>query len=163
VESLPTLTGSCARGAKVDGGFGLVRVPLTNRYHMTDLAVCHYNIVLPTLTVRGDQTKHTRNPGQYTYTHEANRLHRAISHSHSVMRHSHQLAVPHILLRRPGGPIRPTSYNVRRLGLRPGYDTVGVAEGHQFESTLSVRFKRYGIHERSKYLVKKNPKDGRHS
>jgi hypothetical protein len=33
---LPNITGSCARGAKLDGGFGLVWPGVTNCYH--DLA-----------------------------------------------------------------------------------------------------------------------------
>jgi hypothetical protein len=36
VLGLPTITGSCARGADPRGGFGLVRVAVTNHYH--DLA-----------------------------------------------------------------------------------------------------------------------------
>jgi len=36
---LPILTGSCARDAKVDGGFGLVARPLTIAYHSFDLAL----------------------------------------------------------------------------------------------------------------------------
>jgi len=34
---LPILTGSCARDAKVDGGFGLVARPLTIAYHVSIL------------------------------------------------------------------------------------------------------------------------------
>ena len=34
---LPLLTGSCARGAKVDGGFGLVAGHITIAYHVSDL------------------------------------------------------------------------------------------------------------------------------
>ena len=35
---LPILTGSCARGAKPHGGFGLVTPPITIAYHSPDLA-----------------------------------------------------------------------------------------------------------------------------
>ena len=37
-NTLPDLTGSRARGAKLIGVFGLVRGAVTNAYHMTDLA-----------------------------------------------------------------------------------------------------------------------------
>ena len=43
---------------------------------------------LPTVTTAGHDT----------YTHEANRLHRTLSHGDSGQRHHSQLAVPHILL-----------------------------------------------------------------
>jgi len=36
---LPILTGSCARGAKPIGGFGLVAGPLTIAYQLSDLAL----------------------------------------------------------------------------------------------------------------------------
>ena len=38
---LPTLTGSCARGAKPIGGFGLVGPAITNTYQSADLALTH--------------------------------------------------------------------------------------------------------------------------
>jgi len=61
---------------------------------------------LPIITTRPDQTKRTKRVGQYT------------RHYSGYRRHT---------VRRPGGPIhhthRSTSYNVRRLGLRPGYTT----------------------------------------
>ena len=66
-QTLPRVSRSCARGANTIGGFGLVRGPLTNRYHMINLAVCHYNIVLPCLTGRG--VKYTHNDIRHTVLH----------------------------------------------------------------------------------------------
>jgi hypothetical protein len=67
---LPNLTGSCARDANQLGVFGLVRGPLTNAYHVTVLAVCHYNIVLPIITGRGVKYTHNdhRNPTVPTHS-----------------------------------------------------------------------------------------------
>ena len=64
---LPTLTGSCARGANQLGRFGLVRGPLTIPYQPTLLAVCHYNIVLPIITGRG--VKYTHNDIKHSILH----------------------------------------------------------------------------------------------
>ena len=72
----------------------------------------HYQPLPPGLTIK--------------YTHEANRLCRVIHPGHPTVCGEHQLVIQAILLGRPGGPIRPTSSNVRRLGLRPGYDTVAI-------------------------------------
>jgi hypothetical protein len=77
-----------------------------------------YVLLLPCLTIRPDQTKHTKESGQYggrrPHRYEADRSHRTLHHSHSVMHRGHELAIQAILLRRPGGPIRPTWYRVRR-------------------------------------------------
>ena len=37
-QTLPRVSTSCARGAKVHGGFGLVTPPITNAYQPRDLA-----------------------------------------------------------------------------------------------------------------------------
>ena len=57
--TLPKLTGSCARGAKPIGAFGLVRGPLTRCYQSTVLAVLHSITLLPIITGRG--VKYTHN------------------------------------------------------------------------------------------------------
>ena len=58
-NTLPNLTGSCARDAIQLGVFGLVRGPLTRCYQSTDLALDQYKIVLPGFTGRG--VKYTHN------------------------------------------------------------------------------------------------------
>jgi hypothetical protein len=58
-RALPKLTGTCARDANQLGVFGLVTMPLTNPYQLTDLASHRNRIVLPIITGRG--VKYTHN------------------------------------------------------------------------------------------------------
>ena len=58
-NTLPNLTGSCARDANQLGVFGLVTPPITSPYQRTVLAVCHNKTVLPIITGRG--VKYTHN------------------------------------------------------------------------------------------------------
>ena len=66
-NTLPNLTGSCARDANQLGVFGLVTPPITSPYQRTVLAVCHYNIVLPFITGRG--VKYTHNDIKHSILH----------------------------------------------------------------------------------------------
>ena len=52
VEPLPILTGSCARGAKVHGGFGLVVPRFTNAYQPSDLAPGRPHVAFTNLRLR---------------------------------------------------------------------------------------------------------------
>ena len=70
-RALPTLTGFRARGAKPIGVFGLVRGPLTIPYHIINLAVDQYKIVLPIITGRG--VKYTHNDISHNTLHTHSR------------------------------------------------------------------------------------------
>ena len=51
-RALPILTGSCARGAKVHGGFGLVVPRFTNAYQPSDLAPGRPHVAFTNLRLR---------------------------------------------------------------------------------------------------------------
>ena len=53
---LPNLTGSCARGAKPIGGFGLVQEPLPTVTTVPIWLAHHYVVLLPIITGRGLNT-----------------------------------------------------------------------------------------------------------
>ena len=66
-RALPNLTGSCARGAKPIGGFGLVVEPLPTLTTLPIWLDRRYNIVLPIITGRG--VKYTHNDIKHSILH----------------------------------------------------------------------------------------------
>ena len=87
-----------ARHAKILVGNGKPRTA-----SIDPVTAGHYQTLPPGITIK--------------YTHEANGLCRTVSTRDHTVCHKHQLALSHILLRRPGGPIRPTWHIVPNRGL----------------------------------------------